>query len=103
MYGTKLKFVNISCMLPVMSKDIKAQTIDFTLLVIFPYNDLIYFLDTARALPPAHPRGVKGGFLYQLLRPEFVRMNPVPLCPDSFSGFRLENKDIHNQEIVDVT
>lgn len=64
-------------------------------------NDI---LDTARALPPSKPTpNLTGGFLYQLLRPEFVKSNPIPLCPDSFSGFKLIDKDLHNQEIIDVT
>jgi hypothetical protein len=36
------------------------------------------------------------------MRPELVKSNPVPLCPDSYSGFNLENKQAHNFEIKEV-
>eukprot|EP01104_Vermistella_antarctica_P017669 TRINITY_DN6304_c0_g1_i1.p1 TRINITY_DN6304_c0_g1~~TRINITY_DN6304_c0_g1_i1.p1 ORF type:complete len:349 (+),score=96.83 TRINITY_DN6304_c0_g1_i1:233-1279(+) len=42
-----------------------------------------YVLDVARTFPPATPTpGVKGSFLYRLLRPELVKNNPTPLCSD---------------------
>lgn len=63
-----------------------------------------YLLDCARLWPPATPRsGVKGDFLVNLLRPEFVKSSPIPLSPDSFSGFGLENKQKHNDEIRQAT
>jgi hypothetical protein len=37
-----------------------------------------------------------------MLRPELVKSNPIALCSDSFSGFNLENKEQHNQEIREV-
>jgi len=36
------------------------------------------------------------------MRPELVKSNPVPLCPDSYSGFNLENKQAHNYDIKEV-
>jgi tetratricopeptide (TPR) repeat protein len=63
-----------------------------------------YLVDTARLFPPTVPRpGIKGDFLKSQMRPELVKSNPIPLCPDSFSGFRLENKLDHNREIIDAT
>ena len=35
-------------------------------------------------------------YLYELLRPELVKMNPVPLCSDAFSPF--EKTDPKQQE-----
>jgi hypothetical protein len=53
-------------------------------------------VDFARLWPPTTPRsGTKGDFLVCQMRPELVRSNPIPLCPDSFSGFGLENKVIN--------
>jgi hypothetical protein len=46
-----------------------------------------YVVDLARVFPPSTPRmDTKSDFLIYLLRPELVKSNPVPLCPDSFSG-----------------
>lgn len=48
----------------------------------------IYVLDTARVFPPVVPtRKKKGEHLYQMFRPEFVKLNPVPLSSDAFSWF----------------
>eukprot|EP00698_Gefionella_okellyi_P008753 TRINITY_DN2189_c0_g1_i3.p1 TRINITY_DN2189_c0_g1~~TRINITY_DN2189_c0_g1_i3.p1 ORF type:complete len:714 (-),score=144.48 TRINITY_DN2189_c0_g1_i3:1496-3637(-) len=64
-----------------------------------------YVLDTARLFPPAAPvpNGAKGAHLYNLLRPEFVRRNPVPLCSDAFSYWGRHGIREHNQEIRDAT
>jgi hypothetical protein len=32
-----------------------------------------------------------------------VKVNPVPLCPDSYSGFYLENRERHNEEVLAAT
>lgn len=45
-----------------------------------------YVLDTARVFPPTDPMpGLRGGFLFQLFRPEFVKNYETPLCSDAFS------------------
>eukprot|EP01114_Cavostelium_apophysatum_P017894 TRINITY_DN5408_c0_g1_i1.p1 TRINITY_DN5408_c0_g1~~TRINITY_DN5408_c0_g1_i1.p1 ORF type:complete len:1291 (+),score=352.75 TRINITY_DN5408_c0_g1_i1:103-3975(+) len=67
-------------------------------------DNRFYLVDTARLQPPASPQlGVKAAFLTQQLRPEFVKSYRIPLCPDSFSGFALENKPKHNGEIREAT
>eukprot|EP01119_Soliformovum_irregulare_P004567 TRINITY_DN1561_c1_g1_i3.p1 TRINITY_DN1561_c1_g1~~TRINITY_DN1561_c1_g1_i3.p1 ORF type:complete len:907 (+),score=307.61 TRINITY_DN1561_c1_g1_i3:36-2756(+) len=63
-----------------------------------------YLVDTARVFPPLTPNPKeKGSFLVNLMRPEFLKNNPIPLCSDSFSGFGLANKHQHNQEIRQAT
>ncbi len=63
-----------------------------------------YLVDFARLSPPTTPRsGVKGDFLVNQFRPEFIKTFPVALCPDSFSGFGLENKQKHNEEVRQAT
>jgi hypothetical protein len=63
-------------------------------------DNRFYLVDLARLWPPTPPRpGVRGDFLVRQFRPEFVRKYPVPLCSDSFSGFPLQNKEQHNEEI----
>jgi serine/threonine protein kinase len=48
----------------------------------------LYCIDTARLFPPVTPlRGARSSYLYWLMRPEFVRHNPVPLSSDAFSPF----------------
>jgi hypothetical protein len=37
-------------------------------------------------MPPQPPSGKWGGTLYELLRPELVRLSAVPLSPDAFSN-----------------
>jgi hypothetical protein len=67
-------------------------------------DNRFYIVDTARVLPPTKPvKGLQGCFLYRIMRPELVKSNPVPLCPDSYSGFNLENKQAHNFEIKEST
>ena len=47
-----------------------------------------YLLDFSRLFPPETPSAAhRMGHLYQLLRPEFVRMYERPLCPDAYSSF----------------
>src|SRR5690242_19435780 len=46
-----------------------------------------------------HPRG----FLYQLLRPEFVLKYRTPLSSDAFSGFGTTDNQIHNREVREAT
>ena len=53
-------------------------------------DNRFYVLDTARVFPPTTPTpGVRGGFLFQLFRPEFVRGYHLPLCSDAFSRYAL--------------
>jgi hypothetical protein len=63
-----------------------------------------YLLDFSRLLPPEAPaRGIAGGHLFRLLRPEFVR-SYHPLCSDAFSGFIARHDYAeHNAEIVEAT
>ncbi|KAL6065225.1 Clu domain-containing protein (Fragment), variant 2 [Balamuthia mandrillaris] len=68
-----------------------------------------YVLDYARTFPPEKPslerRTRKGIILYNLLRPELVRQNPVPLSPDAFTVWsRIDpNKVEHNREVLEAT
>ncbi|KAL6065374.1 Clu domain-containing protein [Balamuthia mandrillaris] len=64
-----------------------------------------YLIDMARYFPPTAPnKSLKGGFLFQLLRPEFMKnYSKALLCPDSYSGFWLQNKKQHNADVVDAT
>eukprot|EP01122_Echinamoeba_exundans_P013600 TRINITY_DN5967_c0_g1_i1.p1 TRINITY_DN5967_c0_g1~~TRINITY_DN5967_c0_g1_i1.p1 ORF type:complete len:1302 (+),score=258.45 TRINITY_DN5967_c0_g1_i1:29-3934(+) len=63
-----------------------------------------YLVDTARVLPPANPiKDKPNSFLWNMLRPELVKSNPDPLSADSFSGFFLENKLKHNEEVRAAT
>ncbi len=62
-----------------------------------------YVIDLARVFPPtcldAH---VKETFLYELMRPEWVAENPVPLSSDAFSGFSSFRMDsIDNREVFE--
>jgi hypothetical protein len=86
-------------------------------------DNRFYVVDTARVMPPAPPRDryrcvsiyncvrstdcltserfrKSNTILYRLLRPELVKANPVPLCADSFSGFYLQNRERHNDEVA---
>lgn len=64
-----------------------------------------YVLDFARTFPPAtpniqtHPRG----FLYQLLRPEFVFAYHKPLSSDAFMVFGKKSNATDNPEIREAT
>eukprot|EP01087_Luapelamoeba_hula_P012489 TRINITY_DN3487_c0_g1_i6.p1 TRINITY_DN3487_c0_g1~~TRINITY_DN3487_c0_g1_i6.p1 ORF type:complete len:703 (-),score=108.99 TRINITY_DN3487_c0_g1_i6:22-2130(-) len=68
-------------------------------------DDRFYLLDFSRVMPPEYPKpGVKMAHLFRLLRPEFVRKYPVPLCSDAFSGFiRVHNPEQHNLELQKAT
>ena len=64
-----------------------------------------YVIDLARVFPPtcsdAH---VKETFLYELMRPEWVAENPVPLSSDAFSGFSSFRMDsLENREVFEST
>jgi Tfp pilus assembly protein PilF len=54
-------------------------------------DDRFYVLDLSRLFPPESPtvnpcpNGL--GYLFRLLRPEFVKQSEVPLCSDSYSNF----------------
>lgn len=43
-------------------------------------------------MPPEHPKKKGTSFLYELLRPELVKSNSVPLNPDGFSNFLTPGK-----------
>eukprot|EP01087_Luapelamoeba_hula_P009869 TRINITY_DN2581_c1_g2_i1.p1 TRINITY_DN2581_c1_g2~~TRINITY_DN2581_c1_g2_i1.p1 ORF type:complete len:1535 (+),score=206.50 TRINITY_DN2581_c1_g2_i1:470-4606(+) len=67
-----------------------------------------YVLDTARVFPPQVPTNATGAFLYQLLRPEYVRSFAKPLCPDAFCGWGHDPRDptlllAHNTELREAT
>lgn len=54
----------------------------------------IYVIDLSRVLPPQEPDvHIHLSHLYRMLRPEFVRMNPEPLCSDTASGFASQESD----------
>lgn len=58
-------------------------------------------------MPTQRPdKARKGSFLYNLLRPEFVRQHRVPLCCDAYSYFGLGDGaaplgdiKLHNREV----
>ena len=65
-----------------------------------------YLLDFSRTMPPERPkRGVKMAHLFRLLRPEFVKSYPRPLCSDAFSGFIKEHPGAEqlNNEVSEAT
>lgn len=64
-----------------------------------------YLLDFSRMMPPETPRpGLKMVHLYRLLRPEFVKSYPAPLCSDGYSTFiRAHNAQQHNHELAKAT
>jgi Clustered mitochondria/Translation initiation factor eIF3 subunit 135 len=65
-----------------------------------------YVIDFSRTMPPTRPdRGRCMGHLYQMLRVEFVRAHPVPLCSDAYSGFMRETPDrrVHNRAVSEAT
>lgn len=65
------------------------------------YDGRFYIVDTARTLPPVYSNS-DHAFLYQLMRPELVKKSPFKLCPDVYSGFKVENMEMHirNNELV---
>lgn len=66
-----------------------------------------YVIDLARVFPPtAEPGGdVRHTFLYQCLRPEFVRRYHMPLSSDAFSKFSKSHADaeMHNERVKGAT
>eukprot|EP01113_Clastostelium_recurvatum_P045048 TRINITY_DN7684_c0_g1_i8.p1 TRINITY_DN7684_c0_g1~~TRINITY_DN7684_c0_g1_i8.p1 ORF type:complete len:1138 (-),score=347.00 TRINITY_DN7684_c0_g1_i8:32-3445(-) len=57
-------------------------------------------IDTARTFPPEKPFGAKPGMhLHNLLRPELVRSNGVPLSSDAFTSFGGADNTLHNKEV----
>jgi len=65
----------------------------------------VYVLDLARLFPPETPDpSKKGSFLYQLLRPEFVKNCPNSLSSDAFSLFgRSGDFQEHDREVGEAT
>ena len=67
-------------------------------------DNRFYIADPARLLPPAVPTpGMKGSQLYRLLRPEFVKRSPVPLCSDAFGSWHIDNLEKYNEDIQQAT
>ena len=68
-------------------------------------DNRFYLLDFSRIMPPETPKpGMKMAHLYRLLRPEFVKMYPAPLCSDGYSAFiKGHNAASHNQELAKAT
>eukprot|EP01132_Coremiostelium_polycephalum_P010968 gene10968-13435_t len=58
-------------------------------------------IDTARIFPPEKPMTDKiGSHLYNLLRPELVRSNKVPLSSDAFTKFEgIAEKEKNNEDV----
>jgi hypothetical protein len=54
-----------------------------------------YMLDFARLMPPECPlpgqMREKGSLFFQLLRPELVKSNPVPLSSDALTGWGMKD------------
>lgn len=46
---------------------------------------------------------IKGCHLYRLLRPELVKTNPVPLCSDSYSLWKIDNHEQFQKDIEEAT
>jgi len=69
------------------------------------HDGKLYLLDFSRTFPPRKPdRSHQNSHLYFLLRPEFVKNYPKPLCSDAYSGFvHMHNGDEHTQEIDEAT
>lgn len=66
----------------------------------------LYIIDFSRSFPPEAPNSkYQRSYLYHLLRPEFVKKYPLPLCPDAFSNFIVHdpNANTHNIEIFKAT
>ena len=70
-------------------------------------KDIYYVIDCARVMPPEAPSKTAriGSHLYNLLRPELVKSNQVPLSSDAFARFGKQdpNHKIHNKEVRDAT
>ena len=54
-----------------------------------------YLVDFSRLFPPDIPQNFNNysSYLFQLLRPEIVKINPFPLCSDSLSNFVQNNEE----------
>lgn len=48
--------------------------------VHYGFDKRFYMLDFSRTCPPVTPDGTKASYLHKLLRPEFVKKYPKPLC-----------------------
>ncbi|KAL6049131.1 Histidine kinase A, variant 2 [Balamuthia mandrillaris] len=69
-----------------------------------PNDGMLYVVDTARLWPPQTPdRSVKGSFLFNLLRGEYVSKHPIPLSSDAFTMFGEHDAEIHNREVIQAT
>jgi len=63
-----------------------------------------YVVDTARIWPCETPDcSVKGGFLFKLLRGEFVSKYGAPLSSDAFTAFGEHDAEVHNAEVQEAT
>ena len=52
--------------------------------------------------PPEEPiKSIRGGYLYRLLRPEFVKTFPRALSSDAFSRFSVD--PVSNNEVTQAT
>lgn len=62
-------------------------------------------ISTARLFPPEYPvhRKIKGGFLFRLLRKEFVKKYFVPLSSDACSVFQTERAHVLNENCKQAT
>ncbi|KAF2076800.1 hypothetical protein CYY_001877 [Polysphondylium violaceum] len=57
-------------------------------------------IDTARVFPPEKPiPGKIGSHLYNLLRPELVRSNKLPLSSDAFTKFSGPDSEQNNEDV----
>jgi len=69
-------------------------------------DDKAYLVDFSRSMPPEEPvPGLRAASLYRLLRPEFVKQYPVPLCCDAFSAFVPNDAEAekHKEEVREAT
>lgn len=64
----------------------------------------LYVIDAARMFPPSAPVGGRRVSLYNLLRPELVRQNPVALSSDAFYRWGdPDNQMLHNKDVEQAT
>jgi len=68
-----------------------------------PTDGCFYLLDFARTMPPqvALTKERSRRHLYELLRPELVKSNPLPLSSDSLTGMGKSDplRVVHNDEV----
>eukprot|EP00002_Diphylleia_rotans_P013944 TRINITY_DN2715_c0_g1_i2.p1 TRINITY_DN2715_c0_g1~~TRINITY_DN2715_c0_g1_i2.p1 ORF type:complete len:787 (+),score=110.12 TRINITY_DN2715_c0_g1_i2:95-2455(+) len=63
-----------------------------------------YVIDVARLFPPENPdTNYPGGFLYRLLRPEFVKSLCFPVSSDAFSKWGINGSRQHDEEVRQAT